>query len=187
MSAIGRVLGLLITTIVGTAVAAAVAARVARDRMIRSEDPEADEVAVAAIFEPLDFRSEAHAFRGGKLECWYGGGVFDLRDATLDPGGATLRVKAIFGGGQILVPDHWQVETRVVGLGGIGDTREKRARAADAPRLTIEGLAIFGGFGISSKLPDGANYPVKRSRNEPGAEMHREESELPERVAVTVG
>ena len=156
MSAIGRVLGLLIASIAGAAIAGAFAARAAKDRIVRRDDPDADEVAVVAIFEPLEFRSRAESFRGGTLECWYGGGVFDLREATLDPAGATLRVKAIFGGGQILVPEDWHVDARVVGIGGIGDSRSKFDRAVTAPRLTIEGLAVFGGFGISSELPEGA-------------------------------
>jgi hypothetical protein len=51
----------------------------------------------------LAFHSTSQAFRGGEVECWYGGGVIDLRDAQLAPEGATLRVRAIFGGGQIVV------------------------------------------------------------------------------------
>jgi hypothetical protein len=130
----------------------ALAALVVRRRVVPVDDPEANEVRLTAILGPMMFESTAPAFRGGRLDCWYGGGVVDLRKATLDPAGATLRVRAIFGGGQIIVPADWRVETSVVGLGGIGDARDQVEPAVDAPTLTVEGVALFGGFGIQSEL-----------------------------------
>jgi len=161
-----RIIGRLITLVIGlfavTAAVAAVAARGMRERIVRRDDPGADEVTLAAIFEPLQFRSTAQHFRGGTVECWFGGGILDLREATLDPAGATLRVRAVFGGGQIVVPDDWQVETRVVGFGGITDTRPRIDRSPTAPRLVIEGVVLFGGFGISSMVPEDAEQWVRR-------------------------
>jgi hypothetical protein len=142
--------GLILTGILGT-----IAAVVAKQRIVRIEEPEADEVRLAAIFEPISFRSTAKSFRGGTVDCWYGGGVIDLRGVTLDPAGARLEVRAIFGGGQIVVPETWHVTSKVVGIGGLGDGRPAIERPADAPHLTIEGLAIFGGFGVSSEISEG--------------------------------
>jgi len=132
----------------------ALAALAARRRVVPVDDPEANEVHLAAILGPLMFESTAPAFRGGRLDCWYGGGVVDLRRATLDPAGATVRVRAIFGGGQIVVPAEWRVTTSVIGLGGIGDTRGRGEQASDAPTLSIEGFVLFGGFGIQSELSE---------------------------------
>jgi hypothetical protein len=157
MGIVRRLIGIAVALLVAAAAAGAIAARAARERLVRRDDPEADEVALVAIFEPLQFRSRAQAFRGGTVDCWYGGGMIDLREATLDPAGATLRVKAIFGGGQIVVPDDWRVETRVTGIGGMGDTRPAIERPVTAPLLRVEGLAVFGGFGVSSTLPEGAD------------------------------
>ena len=67
------------------------------------------------------FRRTATSFRGGTLDCWYGGGTIDLRGATLAPNGARLDVRAIFGGAQIVVPEAWHVSTRINGLGGAGE------------------------------------------------------------------
>lgn len=156
MGIVGRLIGIVVALFVAAAAAGAIAARGARERLVRREDPEADEVALVAIFAPLQFRSRAGAFRGGTVDCWYGGGTIDLRGATLDSAGATLRVRAIFGGGQVVVPDDWRVETRVTGIGGIGDTRRAVERPVTAPLLRVEGLVVFGGFGVSSTLPDDA-------------------------------
>ncbi len=58
----------------------------------------------------------------------------DLRDATLAPEGATLRVRAIFAGAQIIVPADWKVVSRVGGMGGLTDMREDEGRRAWMPR-----------------------------------------------------
>jgi len=122
----------------------------ARRRAAVPQDPDADEVDLVANFEGLDFRSRAQAFRGGTVTTMFGGGELDLRDATLDPAGATIRVNALFGGGNLVVPESWNVEARVIGIGGIGDGRAAVERTIDAPTLRVEGTALFGGWGISS-------------------------------------
>jgi hypothetical protein len=123
-------------------------------------EPEADEVDLVAAFAPLDFRSTSGAFRGGRVDTWFGGGVLDLRDATLDPMGATIEVNALFGGGNLVVPAEWNVETRIIGLGGIGDSRPDVTRDPEAPTLRVEGIALFGGWGITSQPEDGRDDEV---------------------------
>jgi hypothetical protein len=155
MGFIGRAFGVLVAGTLVASVIAAIAAVVMKGKLPRVAEPDADEVHLVAIFEPLSFTSRAGAFRGGTFDAWYGGGVIDLRDATLDPAGATLQVRTIFGGAQLVVPDSWDVRNRAVSIfGGIGDTRPPTDRPGDAPQLTIEGLALFGGLGITSEVTD---------------------------------
>lgn len=150
-----RALGLLFGGLTLTMIVGAIAAISMRGKLVATEttDPEADEIVAVAIFGPLAFRSRARAFRGGTLDCWYGGGALDLREATLDPTGAHLRVRAVFGGGQILVPETWRVTTTARGLGGMTDGRPTADRPIDAPELTIDGTLLFGGFAILSEMP----------------------------------
>jgi hypothetical protein len=157
MRIVGRLLGLAALGLGLTAIAGAIGARAAKQRIVPLDAPDANDVRLAAIFEPISFRSTATSFRGGSAEFWYGGGVIDLRDATLDPSGARLQVKAVFGGGQILVPPTWRVDLDVRGIGGSGDSRPQVERTDDAPRLTIEGMAIFGGFGVATDFPEAAS------------------------------
>jgi hypothetical protein len=72
-------------------------------------------------------------------------------------------VRAVFGGAQLLVPESWQVTTRVLGIGGAGDGRPRMERAPDAPRLTIEGMAFFGGLGVTSDIPAEAVRSVREA------------------------
>ena len=156
--AIKRIIGLgLVGMGAGMAAAAATAMNLKRS-LVPTTDPAADEIVAVAIFEPLDFHSTSRNFRGGRLECWYGGGVLDLRDAALAPEGATLQVRAVFGGGQILVPSDWKVVSTVRGAGGLQDIREAKGYAADAPELVIEGTLIAGGFAVSSELDRGDDW-----------------------------
>jgi predicted membrane protein len=130
---------------IGAAVFAA-----SRRRELPDPDPKADEVELNATFGPLEFRSEAGAFRGGSVTTWFGGGEIDLSNATLAPEGATLHMNALFGGGNLIVPESWNIETRLVGIGGAGDGRPAVERPDDAPTLRVEGTALFGGWGITS-------------------------------------
>lgn len=135
-------------------IAAAAAYAAIKRRAAVPQDPKADEVDLVANFGPLEFHSESGAFRGGTVTTWFGGGVLDLSDATLDPAGATIHTSTLFGGGNLIVPETWNVETKIVGIGGAGDGRPKVERLADAPTLRLEGTAVFGGWGITSDAPE---------------------------------
>jgi len=150
-----RIIRLVVVSWIVSMVAGAIAAMQAKRRIGPTSDESADDIAASAIFGPLAYHSTASNLHGGALELWYGGGVLDLRDAMLAPEGATLNVKVVFGGGQILVPADWRVVTSVKGLGGIQDTRVVKGYAADAPTLTIEGMVFAGGFAVQSELDEG--------------------------------
>jgi hypothetical protein len=121
-------------------------------------DPTSNDLTLTSIFGQLEFTSTAQAFRGGTLTCLYGGGILDLRGAVLAPGGATLRIQAFNGGGQILIPASWRLETKIIGVGGVVDARPRIDRPAEAPTLSIHGWAMFGGFGIASEGPQAREH-----------------------------
>ncbi len=150
-----RIIRLVVIGWIASMIVGAVAALQAKRRIGPTTDESADEIVASAIFAPIDYHSTATAFRGGTLELWYGGGVIDLRDAMMAPGGATLHVRAIFGGGQILVPASWRVVSNVRGMGGLQDIRGAKGYSEDAPTLTIDGLLIAGGFAVMSELDRG--------------------------------
>jgi hypothetical protein len=132
-------------------IASAVAAALARSHLASTGNPEDDEFDLVAIYNGLEFKSSAPAFRRGSVMTWFGGGSIDLRDATLDPLGATLRVRALFGGLELIVPETWRVEQHVLALlGGVGDARDASLVAEDAPVLRLTGWVAFGGVGITS-------------------------------------
>jgi hypothetical protein len=176
-----RIIGLGIVGMGASMVAAAATAMNVKRGLVPTMDPAADEIVAVAIFGPLEFHSTSRNFRGGRLECWYGGGVLDLRDAALAPEGATLDVRAVFGGGQILVPTDWKVVSNVRGMGGLQDVREPKGYAAGAPELVIEGLLVAAGFAVMSEMDRGADWQVDRQ-----ALLDNDELELDADPTVTV-
>jgi len=116
-------------------------------------DESSDELDIVTVYDQLDFTSRATDLRRGTVELWFGGGTVDLRGATLAPGGATITTRSVFGGGALVVPDDWNVTTRIVGIGGAGDGRPKIERSPDAPHLTLDGFVLFGGWGVVSRPP----------------------------------
>ena len=109
---------------------------------------------IAAIFDSLDVVSRSAAFRGGDVTAWYGGGTLDLRQATLDPDGAELRVRAMFGGLEIAASTTWPVEVHSRALlAGAGDARDPDDVDPSLPTLVIDAQAIFGGVAIVG-VPD---------------------------------
>jgi hypothetical protein len=168
MKLIGRIIAIFSGLLMVISIGGALVAVATRRRTIVVDAPDADEIHLAAVLGPLGFASTAAAFRGGTIDTIYGGGIVDLRGATLDPAGATLRVRAIFGGAQVVVPAEWQLVTAVRGLGGVGDGRPAVERPADAPTLRVEGFALFGGFGITSDVPEGAVEKLEAAMEMPG-------------------
>src|SRR5688500_5988509 len=100
-----RVVLAVVVALIGTTTAALVAAVRAKQQIEPTEDEAANEITAVGILGPMYFRSTAPALRRAAIECWFGGGAVDFRDAELDPAGARLRGRAIFGGGQVVVPE----------------------------------------------------------------------------------
>jgi Cell wall-active antibiotics response 4TMS YvqF len=130
----------------GLMVAAATMKRVVRSR----GDAESDEVALVAILDGIDLESRASAFRGGSMLAWFGGISVDLRAATLSPEGAHLDLHALNGGIAIKVPEGWRVRSSMGAVFGGVDARAPEPEAADAPTLTLDGFAAFGGVAVKA-------------------------------------
>jgi predicted membrane protein len=110
-----------------------------------------DEVVTATgIFGGQNVQTTSQCFKHASLTAVFGGVTLDLRDARLDPAGATITATAAFGGMDILVPHGWRIVTKTMPIfGGIGDKTETDGiPPAAAPTLVIDGLALFGGIEI---------------------------------------
>ncbi|MET0939081.1 MAG: hypothetical protein ABWY51_07660 [Gaiellaceae bacterium] len=148
MKVVGK-LGLLIIGLFGGFMAAAAVVK----RAIPSRgDAESDEVTLMAVFDGVELRSEAKAFRGGSMFAWYGGIEADLREAQLAPD-ARLSVTALFGGIALRVPPEWRIEKDIVAVAGGYDVSGAEPEDPEAPVLRLEGRALCGGIAVSRKPP----------------------------------
>lgn len=144
-----RALGLLS---LGAFAGAFAAARVVRHALPSRGDAESDEVALVAIFDGVNLKSRATAFRGGSMLSWFGGIAVDLRDAQLAPD-ARLSVHSLLGGIAIRVPPGWHVESNVHALAGGVAIDAPAPDEPGAPRLVLDGFALLGGVAVGTKSP----------------------------------
>lgn len=133
----------------------AVGQALARRRTVGDET--ADEFEIAAYVGGVQRTCRAAALRRGVVSVFCGGVDLDLREAALDPGGATLALSATWGGVNVTVPDAWRVlvEQRAV-LGGV-DARVTPPEDLpdEAPVLRVEVAARLGGVAIRADAPPG--------------------------------
>ena len=113
-------------------------------------DEESDELSLVAVFDGIDLKSRAKGFRGGSMLAWFGGIQVDFREAELAPG-ARLTTHTLFGGIALQTPPGWRVESNAKVLAGGVDIRTPAQDDPDAPVLTLDGLAIFGGIAVGAQ------------------------------------
>ncbi len=108
-----------------------------------------DKVGSFVMFGGRELASHSQQFAGGTVGSVFGGTELDLRDAALAPG-ASLEVFTAFGGTEISVPHGWRVEMQ--GLPLFGGFENATAKETDldpeAPVLTVQGTALFGGIEV---------------------------------------
>ena len=118
-------------------------------------DEASDEFELAAYFGGIQRRSSATSLRRGVVRVCCGGVDLDLREAALDPAGATLELWATWGGVNVVVPPGWRVlvEDRS-SLGGV-DARVATPDElpGDAPELRVDVTARMGGVAIKAADP----------------------------------
>ena len=126
-----------------------------RDREAAGADVD-NSLNIFAVLAGAKRSSHSTHFRGGEVTAFMGGYQIDLRAATIPPGGeAVLDVFTVMGGGEIVVPTSWNVETPIMAvMGGVDDKRLPPLPGADsgkpAPRLVLRGLLMMGGIEIKS-------------------------------------
>jgi preprotein translocase subunit Sec61beta len=105
-----------------------------------------------AIFGGFKRRVLTQTFKGGELTAIFGGYEVDLRQAALDSGQARIDVFVLFGGGEIRVPDGWEISNRATAMfGALNDnTHHGPSPAEGRPLLVVTGLILFGGTEVKS-------------------------------------
>ncbi|WP_037311108.1 LiaF transmembrane domain-containing protein [Amycolatopsis orientalis] len=106
------------------------------------------------MFGGATTREQSSHLRHTDVSAIFGGSTLDLRQARIDPG-ATVDAFALFGGVKVLVPPGWRIELGGLPfMGGLEDkTNGSGKTPEDAPVLTVNGTAIFGGVEVTN-TPD---------------------------------
>lgn len=104
------------------------------------------------IFGGTDRNIKDRNFRGGSLFACFGGFQIDLTQAEIEGDSAVIDATAVFGGGEIRVPQSWNVVVEGVGVfGGYEDsTRHVPVDGQPAKTLVVRGAAVFGGVEVKN-------------------------------------
>ncbi len=106
-------------------------------------------IRMISLFSGSEHRVASQEFRGGRAYAIFGSGDIDLRGAATAEEGATIRIIALFGSVDLLVPADWDVNTQTWAV--FGDVASKRgAPTSPVGRLTLTGLCLFGGVEVKS-------------------------------------
>lgn len=110
---------------------------------------EEDELNGLAVLTAGHVGTRSRAFRRASVTAVFGGMTLDLGEAALAPGGGRVSATMVFGGIDIVVPPGWQVVIRGIPIfGGWDDTTARSPVEADAPRLEVLALVVFGGLEV---------------------------------------
>jgi predicted membrane protein len=116
----------------------------------KMEDVDVDAVAVFGGFKR---KLQTKQFRGGRVMAMFGGYQLDLRNAEISEPQAILEATSVFGGGEIRVPETWNVVIEATGIfGGYSDDRHvlDSELPPNAKKLIIRGVALFGGVEVKN-------------------------------------
>ncbi|MBN2669823.1 MAG: hypothetical protein JXR60_11420 [Bacteroidales bacterium] len=119
-----------------------------RRRFSKGDYSDIDTIDANHIFGGGDYYITSNNFKGGKINCVFGGGKYNFRKAKLADGVQVLDVSMIFGGLEIHVPKDWEVKVEVDSIiGGFNYKHNEfdHTEANPSGHLIIKGTAIFGG------------------------------------------
>lgn len=107
----------------------------------------------AYIFGGGERRVNTSNFRGGRLFAMFGGYKVDFYHADFEGSQAVLEANAVFGGGEIRVPEHWLVSVQGMGIFGAYEDKTRHFQpdpSKPTKTLVIKGVAIFGGIEVKN-------------------------------------
>jgi hypothetical protein len=106
-----------------------------------------------AVFGGGERRINSPNFQGGQANAVFGGFNLDLRESKMAGDHAVIDVFCFCGGGELRVPEDWNVILKVVPIFGGTDDKSRRLPVDPArPRkdLLVTGFILFGGLGIKN-------------------------------------
>jgi hypothetical protein len=112
---------------------------------VRPELADQGDVDAVAVFAGFERRGRWVVSPLLKAVCVFGGGELDFTQAQLTSQVTVIKVRCIFGGIDITVPEGVVVQSSVRAVFG-GHSSPSDAAPAGAPVLRIEGTAVFGGI-----------------------------------------
>jgi hypothetical protein len=120
-------------------------------RMMPEISETEDYMRSTAVMSGFKHKILSQAFKGGELTAIFGGFDIDLRQVVMEGESARIDVFLLFGGGEIRVPENWEVLIQTTAIaGGIGDKKLFPSAQNPRPKLILTGTIFFGGIEVKN-------------------------------------
>ena len=123
-------------------------------------DAESDEIALVAVYDGIDLKSHAKAFREDRSSPGTAASSSTC-PRRRSPRDVHLTVHALYGGVAIRVPPGCRIESNMHALMGGVDARAPEPESPDASTITLEGLAVFGASQWGQSAPRAAQRSTR--------------------------
>jgi hypothetical protein len=133
--------------------------------LVVADDPSRPEKRrMFAIMGGFDKKGRWRVPRFLRIICFWGGGSLDFREADFAPGVTEVRITAVMGGVEIIVPPNLAVECDASAIMGGFEEMDRGHGEPDPGRavLRITGLAVMGGVSIETRLPGETNRDARK-------------------------
>jgi hypothetical protein len=106
----------------------------------------------SVILSGFKRRITSQHFRSGKVAAVLGGFQLDFSRADMDGNQAVIHIDAVFGGGEVRVPDTWRIKIEATAVAGafVDETYPRPEAPTPGKVLIVRGAAIFGGVNIKN-------------------------------------
>ena len=104
-----------------------------------------------AIFSAQEVNETSRDYRGTNVAAVFGSYELDLTGAEIGSTPAVVGVFAMWGGIEIIVPDHWEVVSEVTPVMAGVEVKVNRISTDVTRKLIIRGFTIMGGVEVKSK------------------------------------
>jgi hypothetical protein len=112
-----------------------------------------DTMTTVGVFSGAEAKSASRRFRGATMLAAFGAASIDLTEAEIEDR-AVIDALVLFGGGDVIVPEHWKVVVSGIPLfGGWSNKARMHDTAPDAPVLRVNVVVAFGGFEVKTRQP----------------------------------
>ncbi|HXC06868.1 MAG TPA: LiaF domain-containing protein [Bacteroidia bacterium] len=90
-------------------------------------------------------------FKGGEITTIFGGAEIDLSQADIT-GKISLEITQVFGGTNLIIPPHWQIQSDMVSIMGSIEDKRPAGESTHNPDkiLVLHGTSIMAGIDIRS-------------------------------------
>lgn len=98
------------------------------------------------IFSSADKTIKSEDFKGGKIVMIFSGGKVDISQVKTSVKNIDMEIVVLFGGGQLIVPKGWRINSQGTSIFGGYDTKVEGESSETT--LNLKGVAIFGGVKV---------------------------------------